>query len=230
MRWEYYFLAIMLIIGIGIVLTVSHQTSSGFSIVYFDNGTIPAVVEPLKNYTVIFIIESHEGVPVNYTYGVYLDGRLISNGTVHLKPKSSEYVPVSFSVGSPAYDRILVEKRNAVYNVTDLANISGRCEIDNGSAVCLPPMYSGPAGLQLILNTSDDGVVVSQEVKTEKSGIITVTRYYLNITKIDLRMYRIEYDMMKFQYVPRSITVEVLVNSSVGKSYRISTTIPVSGG
>jgi hypothetical protein len=200
--------------------------------VYFDNTTLPATVCPSKNYTLVFIIDSHEKMPLDYTYFVYLNNKLTEKGTVRVYPMERKYVSVTFSVSNITYTKVVLENRTSKYTAIGLESISGNCTVNNRTIVCLPPTYAGPIQLSLVMNSSEDTINIIQNSSAvdPNSGTIEVLNRDLSIVRIDRGQYRITYKEIKMQYVPRDVVIRIVVNSSNGKSYHIFGTFPVAEG
>jgi len=240
MRGEYYLFAVIVILTIGIIVLIDLQTSPGFSEVYFDNSTVPAYLTPNTTYNVVFIIESHENDPEEYFFKIYLDNVAIKGGKVLLKPKSMVQIPFEFSVNNVAYKEVMLWKQTTTYNLSGIYDIIGSCMGDKDilainvsctseTLKCLPPLYAGPSNLSFLMNTSKNTTLVKiVEDKSNTSRV--VSEYKLTLIKTGRDKYRAIVRESKIMYLPKPITIKIIVETSDGKVYQIFRRLPIMEG
>ncbi|ASJ08348.1 hypothetical protein A3L11_03515 [Thermococcus siculi] len=231
-RRETYLLTIIVILLLGTAVVITHRSSGGFSVVYFDNSTLPAHLSPGNVSTIVFVIESHENGEVGYSFEVSLDGRIIKNGSVSLSPGESVQVPVEVSVTNVTYEKVPLWNMTSVYNVSGALNITGNCVAVNSSGrswVCLPASYKGPSDLNFLLNTNGNVSVVEFSTNNSATGKVT-TRFELDILKMGEERYLVTVRETRIMYAPKNVLLEVTVESSRGKVYHLTRSFPVVGG
>ena len=232
MRWKSYLLAITLILILGAVVLVTQRSAGGFSVVYFDNSTIPDHLVPGNTSTIVFVIESHERDETTYSFEVSIDGTVVDSGNLTIIPGGKVQIPVEVSVGSVTYERVVLTNKTSVYTVTGAINVTGGCIAINStkqSWICLPATYKGPSNLNFVLNTSGNVTVTQISTETKASGDLS-TRYVLSIARVGDDEYKITVREARVMYVPKNVLLEVTVESSRGKVYRLSKSLPVVGG
>ncbi len=232
MRWEAYLLATVVILILGSVVLITHQSSPGFSVVYFDNSTVPDYLSLGNSTTIIFIIESHENAETTYSFAVSLNGNQVEKGSLSLAPGERGQVPVKISVENVTYEKVILWNRTTVYNVTGALNITGSCVIVNSTThtwVCLPVIYKLSSGLNTVLNPQGNVSVTEVFTNSTDTGRIS-TRYALKILRMGDEVYRVIVQKTRIMYSPRSVFLEITVRSSTGKVYQLSRSFPVVSG
>ena len=232
MRWEAYLLATVVILILGSVVLITHQSSPGFSVVYFDNSTVPDYLSPGNNTTIIFIIESHENAETTYSFTVSLNGTQVEKGSLSLAPEERGQVPVKISVENITYEKVVLWNKTTVYNVTGALNITGGCvALNSTTQLCeyLPAAYKGPSDLNFILNTQGNVSVTEVSTNSTNTGRIS-TRYALKILRMGDEVYRVIVQKTRIMYSPRNVFLEITVRSSTGKVYQLSRSFPVVSG
>lgn len=231
MKTEYYLAAIILILILGAVVLVSHSSSSGFSVVYFENSTVPAQLVPGNTSTIVFVVESHEKDKTTYSFEVTLDGNVIDTGNFTLMPGSKAQIPIKVVVNNVTYERVVLWNSTTVYNVSGVSNITGNCFVVNSTdtAICLPPMFLGPSGLNFHINTTGNASLERVFTNLTASGRLK-TVYRLNVIRIRYGFYKITLKESKLMYVPRNVLLGVTVKSSNGKVYILHRSFSVEEG
>jgi len=233
-RRDHYLLAILAVLLMGLIVVVNSQTAPGFSKVYFDNATVPDYIVPNVTYTITFIIESHERSTESYRYTVYLNDTVIDYGNVSLAPGRAAQLSFNFSVGDAAYRRLVLWERNVTYNLSGVWAILGE-PLDNVTNVSTAspghrvPVYSGPANLSFLLNTTRNVTIVRTIEEKGASGA-RVTEYRLVITPLGDERYRVTVWESQFTYVPDSVVIKVVVEAASGRSYQILRRVPLGEG
>jgi len=231
MRRDYYLFAVLVIILTGLIVVVNSQVAPGFSKVYFDNATVPDYIVPNVTYTITFIIESHERSTENYRYTVYLNDTVINDGNVSLAPNKVAQPSFTFSVQDATYKRVVLWEKNTTYELSGVWAILGK-PLDNVTNVSFTspghrlPAYSGPADLSFLFNTTRNVTLVRTITEKDASGV-KVTEYRLKITPLGDEKYRVTVCESRFTYLPNSVVIKVIVETSSGKSYQILRRIPL---
>ena len=228
---DYYLFAILAVLLMGLVVVMNIQSTPGFSKVYFDNATVPEYVIPDTTYTVVFIIESHERSRESYSYTVYFNGTLISRGRLFLSPGDVVQIPFNFSVNDTAYRKVVLWEKNITYYLNGIWAIMGK-PINNVTAVNITspgyrlPSYVGSANLSFLLNTTRNITIKRTVILKNPSGI-TTREYTLRVVPLGDEMYRISEHEVEFVYMPDSVLIKVIVETSGGRTYQIFRSIPM---
>ncbi|RLF83709.1 hypothetical protein DRN44_00135 [Thermococci archaeon] len=231
MRRDYYLFAVLVIILTGLIVVVNSQVAPGFSKVYFDNATVPDYIVPNVTYTITFIIESHERSTENYRYTVYLNDTVINDGNVSLAPNKVAQLSFTFSVQDATYRRVVLWERNTTYDLSGVWAILGE-PLDNVTNVSVTspghrlPAYSGPTNLSFLLNTTRNVTLVRTITEKGDSGV-KVTEYRLKITALGDEKYKVTVHESQFTYVPNSVVIRIVVETSSDRSYQILRRIPL---
>ena len=230
MRQGIYLLGIVVLLILGVAVVVTHQENRGFSVVYFDNLTVPNYLSPGNNTTVIFVIESHEDTAVTYSFEVSLDGIQVENGSVSLTPGESVQVPVNISIANVTYMKVVLWNKTTSYNISGALNVTGGCIAVNstGSWTCLPAAYKGPSDLNFMVGAGKNFSVVEVSTNSTNTGKVSIERE-LKVFRVG-EDYRIVLRESKVVYMPKDVVLEVTVRASNGKVYRLSRSFPVAGG
>ncbi len=211
---------------------VTHQKGRGYSVVYFDNSTLPSYLRVGVNSTVIFIIHSHENGLVNYTFKVYLDGALIKNGTTSLKPGQSIQISVTLLVKNVTYQKIVLQNTTTKYTLNGVTNITTLCVPLNSTAdrwSCSPPIYKGPEGLSFVLKSTGN-VSINQTVQSVENDSQTIRATNIIIVRNMPQRYMVTIHTIKWIEAKKNANLEIIVRSSKGDVYIITHQFPVVGG
>jgi len=234
-RWEYYAVAILAILFMGLIVLVTMNSSQGFSKVYFDNVTIPEYIVPNTSYDVVFIIESHEHKVTEYNYQVYLNGTLLLEGNVSLNPGQVVQVPVRFVVDNLSNHTTVVWERTTFYELDGVTGVVGRiCDsvnISNSNDSIgvprgdSPPAYVGPSNLSFLLNVSKN-FTITKTVTYHNAGESIVLKYHMVFINVGGGVYKVIVTEKKIVTTPASLMLRVVVESSAGKTYQIFRVLP----
>lgn len=238
-EWEHYLFVVMLIMVIGVFVLINSQATPGFSKVYFDNATVPAYLTPNTTYNVIFIIESHEKSPKGYFFKVYLDDTVIKEGGILLDPGRAAQIPFEFSFNNVTYKKIVMWEQTTTYNLSGIYNITGNCmsvgipTVNGSCTLCLirylSPSYAGPSNLSFLMDTSEN--VTITKIAENKSNTSTIVKeYQLTLLKLGEDRYRVIVRESKIMYLPKSVTIRVVVETADGKVYQIFKRFPLVEG
>ncbi|ACJ17315.1 hypothetical protein TON_1825 [Thermococcus onnurineus NA1] len=240
MKWEHYLLAIMVILVIGSIVLINSQRAPGFSKVYFDSTTVPAYLTPNTTYSIVFIIESHEKGPEEYSFKVYLNDMVIKDGNISLNPGSMAQVSFEFFIENVTYRRVVLWEQTTTYNLSGIYDITGNYMRWGGILIVndsygsrllehLPPSYAGPSNLSFLMNTSKN-VTVTKIVENRSNTSTVVKEYRLMLLKLGEDRYRVIVKESKIMYLPESLTIRVVVETSNGKVYQIFKRLPLAEG
>ena len=231
MKTEYYIAAIALILILGAVVLVTHSSSPGFSVVYFENSTVPAQLVPGNTSTIVFVVESHEKDKTAYSFEVTLDGNVIDTGNLTLMPGGKAQIPIKVVVNNVTYERVVLWNSTAVYNVSGVSNITGDCFVVNSTnnVTCLPAIFPGPYGLNFHINTNGNASMERVFTNLTASGRVE-TVYQLNVIRIRYGFYKVTLKELKLMYVPRNVLLGVTVKSSNGRVYILHRSFSVGEG
>ena len=225
-----YYLGTLLAMSVLIVVVLSTSLSSeGYSLVYFENATIPSHVTVNTTYILVFDVLSHERHTEVYTYEVFLNGKEIEKGRFTLEPGGRTQVPIKFSVSKPEYSKVVTENISTVNTLSGVYNVSGDCLVANSTTFCLPPMYK-VSNFNFVMNCSSFPWIITSVVKTRSGAMLKVQEYKLRVTRINGSTYQVITQRIAYQVVPEPVTLVVVVNSSTGKTYRLEKSFQVVSG
>ncbi|ADT85101.1 hypothetical protein [Thermococcus barophilus] len=240
MKEKYYLIALIIVLSLSIVVLINIQNpSEGFSKVYFENLTVPEYIIPNKTYTMMFVIESHELYPVNYSFEVYVNDELIKQGKVAVNPGQRNEIPFEFSISKVSYEKVVLTHEQNIYFVNGLSLIVGNILrfqnlMSNMSADELlylinhtPVMYDGSNNLTFILDVSRNISITQTRIIKNSAKIKEV--YQFNMSKVGDESYKVVTSFLKTKYIPEPVIMKVVVKSSTGKVYQLSATIEVKG-
>jgi len=238
MKEKYYLLALIVVLSLSIFILINIQKpSEGFSKVYFENLTVPEYVVPNKTYTMMFVIESHELYPVNYSFEVYVNDELIKRGKVTISPGQRNEIPFNVSISKVKYEEIVLNQERNIYFVNGSSLIVGNLLrfqnlLSNVSADELlylinhtPIMYYGPGNLTFILDISKNVSITQTRIINNEIKEV----YQFDMNKVSDGIYRVVTSSLKMKYIPEPVVVRIIVRSNTGKIYQISATIKTKG-
>ena len=228
-----YISALIILLFLVVLVYIIHGEVSGYSVVYFDNSTLPQYLHVGTTSNIVFIISSYENGVVNYSFNVYLNGVLIKNGTVSLKPGQSIQIPVTILVKNITYQRIVLQNTTTIYALNGVINITTSCVPLNSSTSnkwsCSPPIYKGPNGLNFVLNSTRN-ISINQTVSSVENNTSVITNTNISIVRKGYQRYVVTIRTVKWIKTKRNVNLEIIVRSSKGKVYMITHRFPVVGG
>ncbi len=231
MRGIYYATGVLALILFASVVLITGKERPSYSVVYFDNSTIPSSLYLDNETTIIFGIHSYEHSKTSYYFDVYLNGKLIQNGSISLNPHQSIQIPVNLLVKNVTYNKVIMENITTSYQMNGVLNITTSCILVNstGNWSCSPPIYKGPLGLSFILNKTGN-VNINETTYTTKGNALLVTVQTLSIKKEGVQKYRVILRTLKWMRVKENVVLQIVVRSSTGKVYVLSHSFSVVGG
>lgn len=241
MKEKYYFIALIALLSLSIVVLINTQKpSEGFSKVYFENLTIPEYITPNKTCTMLFVIESHELAPVNYSFEVYVNDELVKEGEVTISPGQRNEIPFEFSISNVSYEKVVLTQEQSVYfvngsslivgNLLKFQNLVSNVSVDELLYLInhTPVMYDGPNNLMFLLNTSKNiSITQTRFIKKDITEIKEVHQF--NMSKVEDESYRVVTSSSQIKYIPKPVIVRIMVKSDTGKIYQLSATIEIKG-
>ena len=231
MRSVYYAAGSLFIVLLALVVLVVGGERPGYSVVYFDNSTLPPSLYLGNETTVIFGIHSYEHSKTSYSFDVYLNGRVIKNGSISLRPHQNVQIPVKLLIKNVTYSKILTKNITTSYLMSGILNMTTSCALVNSSGnwSCSPPIYKGALGLSFILNKTGN-ISVNKTTYTLKGNDIVVTVQTLSIIREGPQKYRVVLGTLEWTRVKKNVLLRIVVRSSTGKVYVLSHSFSVVGG
>lgn len=232
MKAVYYILGVVTLLVLGLVVLITGQNHSGYSIVYLDNSTVPSSLYIGNETTIVFGIQSYEHVETNYSFYIYLNGRLIQNGSVSLNPHQNVQIPVKLLVRNVTYSRIVIKNITTSYIMSGVTNITTTlCAPVNSSSnwSCSPPIYKGALGLSFVLNETGN-VSINKTTYTMKNNGLIVTLQTFSIVKEGPEKYRVILGTLEWMKAKNDAFLQIVVHSSIGKVYVLSHYFNVAKG
>lgn len=231
MKAKYYATGIIVLILLALVVLMNGDGGPGYSVVYFDNSTLPSSLYLGNVTTVIFGIHSYEHTETSYSFDVYLNGQMIKNGSVSLSPHQNVQIPVKLLIKNVTYSKILTKNTTTSYLMSGILNMTTSCALVNSSGnwSCSPPIYKGALGLSFILNKTGN-ISVNKTTYTLKGNDIVVTVQTLSIIREGPQKYRVVLGTLEWTRVKNNALLQVIVRSSTGRVYVLSHSFSVVGG
>lgn len=222
-----YVLVLASVIALGALLIVYPKTSSGYSLVYFENLTTPEYIIPNQTYEMSFIIESHERERTKYEFEILINNHKIKSGEVILEPQEKQSISFNFSVSEIEYEKITLETRTEKYLINGSIILGTHSILNNASELNML-FLDNSLTLNLTFPITGTPLHVSyiRDIPQENEMLKEILEY--NLTKMD-DAYILTRKYSKVKYVAEPVKVRVIVKSK-SKEYPLLFIIPIKEG